>query len=52
MEVMSGWRPEPAGLSRLCRIAAGRGEHVDPVMLLPFYLRRPDAKERFSGNKG
>ncbi|MBN2025934.1 MAG: tRNA (adenosine(37)-N6)-threonylcarbamoyltransferase complex dimerization subunit type 1 TsaB [Actinobacteria bacterium] len=52
MDMVRDCGPEPAGLSRLCRIAAGRGEHIDPFMLLPFYLRRPDARERFGGNEG
>jgi len=52
MEVMNGCGPEPVGLYRLCRFAAARDEYVDPVMLLPFYLRRPDARERFGGNEG
>jgi len=52
MEVIDGCGPEPSGLAWLCRIAAARGEQVDPVMLLPFYLRRPDAKERFGCSEG
>jgi len=44
--------PEPAGLARLCRLAAGRGEHIDPIELLPLYLRRPDVRERCGGGEG
>jgi len=38
--------PDPAGLARLCRLAAGRGEYEAPIELLPLYLRRPDIRER------
>jgi len=41
-----GEHPRAEGLARLCRLACGRGETADPLALLPFYLRRPDARER------
>lgn len=44
--------PEPRGLARLCRLAAGRGEYSDPVSLLPLYIRRPDARERYGCGEG
>jgi tRNA threonylcarbamoyladenosine biosynthesis protein TsaB len=37
----------PQGLARLCHYMADRGETSDPLELLPLYLRRPDARERF-----
>jgi tRNA threonylcarbamoyladenosine biosynthesis protein TsaB len=51
MEVESGEWPEPEGLARLCRLAAARGECIDPVHLLPLYLRRPDALWRYGGHE-
>jgi tRNA threonylcarbamoyladenosine biosynthesis protein TsaB len=44
--------PDPVELARLCRLAYSRGEHVDPVRLLPLYVRRPDARERYEYGKG
>jgi tRNA threonylcarbamoyladenosine biosynthesis protein TsaB len=38
--------PRAEGLVDLCRLAHGRGETIDPMALLPLYLRRPDARER------
>jgi tRNA threonylcarbamoyladenosine biosynthesis protein TsaB len=44
--------PDARGLARLCRLTAERGLHVEPLKLLPFYLRRPDAQERVSCGEG
>jgi tRNA threonylcarbamoyladenosine biosynthesis protein TsaB len=44
--------PRAEGLVDLCRLAHGRGETVDPMALLPFYLRRPDAREGCGDVKG
>jgi len=41
--------PRAEGLVELCRLAYGRGEVVDPFMLMPLYLRSPDARERCGG---
>lgn len=41
-----GPSPRAEGLAALCRLAYGRGETVDPIALLPFYLRLPDARDR------
>ena len=43
--------PEPEGLARLCRHRFARGETCDPMELLPLYIRRPDARERFPCGK-
>ena len=40
--------PDGRGLASLCRLAGERGEYVEPFQLLPFYLRRPDARERIA----
>jgi tRNA threonylcarbamoyladenosine biosynthesis protein TsaB len=40
---------EAEGFACLCRLACARGEIVDPVALLPFYLRRPDVRGRSDG---
>ncbi len=52
VEMIAGGGPEPAGLARLCRLAAAREELCDPYMLLPLYLRRPDASRGYGGVKG
>jgi tRNA threonylcarbamoyladenosine biosynthesis protein TsaB len=44
--------PDAGGLARLCRLAAERGQYVEPLRLMPFYLRRPDAQERPSCSGG
>ena len=51
MEAMGRSGPGPVGLTQMCRLAEERGELCDPIMLVPLYLRRPDASERY-GNKG
>ncbi|MDI6831113.1 MAG: tRNA (adenosine(37)-N6)-threonylcarbamoyltransferase complex dimerization subunit type 1 TsaB [Actinomycetota bacterium] len=38
--------PSVEGLVRLCRMAAERGETVDPFALRPLYVRRPDTGKR------
>ena len=38
--------PRAESLAGICRLAYACGETEDPVALLPFYLRRPDARER------
>lgn len=40
--------PDAAALARLCRRHHAGGAAVDPVCLLPLYIRRPDARERFT----
>jgi tRNA threonylcarbamoyladenosine biosynthesis protein TsaB len=50
-EIILGDSPLPQGLADLCRRMAGRGENVDPLELLPLYLRRHDARESFSCGK-
>jgi tRNA threonylcarbamoyladenosine biosynthesis protein TsaB len=52
MTKAEGEYPRAESLERLCRVAYGRGESVDPMTLLPFYLRRPDARERCEGGGG
>jgi tRNA threonylcarbamoyladenosine biosynthesis protein TsaB len=52
MDSAEGVYPRAGGLVDLCRIAHGRGETVDPMALLPFYLRRPDAREGCGDVKG
>ncbi len=52
MERATGEYPRAEALAELCRLAYGRGEMVDPVALLPLYIRRPDARERSAGEKG
>jgi tRNA threonylcarbamoyladenosine biosynthesis protein TsaB len=52
MSRTGGDHPHVESLVRLCRLAHGRGEIVDPMALLPLYLRRPDARERCGGDKG
>lgn len=45
--------PGPEGLARLCRRLFSHRETCDPLELLPLYLRRPDARERYSrGEEG
>jgi tRNA A37 threonylcarbamoyladenosine modification protein TsaB len=41
-----GEYPRAESLVRLCRFAFEQGETVDPMALVPLYLRRPDARER------
>ena len=48
---LAGELPEPGGLAQLCRYAFERGEDVQPMQLLPLYLRRPDAREHSEGGK-
>lgn len=49
MKVAGTDAPGAESLAELCRLAYKRGETVDPVALLPLYLRRPDARERCGG---
>ena len=42
VQVVDGEPPAAEGLARACRMAAERGELVDPLELLPLYIRRPD----------
>ncbi len=44
--------PRAEGLARLCRMAYRRGEVVDPLALMPLYLRRPDARGRSGEGTG
>jgi tRNA threonylcarbamoyladenosine biosynthesis protein TsaB len=44
--------PQAESLAGLCRLALERGEIVDPVTLLPIYLRQSDARERYWGGRG
>ncbi len=52
LEKAEGDLPDAHGLARLCRMAAERGQYVDPLQLVPFYLRRPDAQERVACGEG
>ena len=44
--------PDAAALARLCRWHLAVGGTVDPMSLLPLYIRRPDARERFAAGEG
>ncbi|MEW6553324.1 MAG: tRNA (adenosine(37)-N6)-threonylcarbamoyltransferase complex dimerization subunit type 1 TsaB [Actinomycetota bacterium] len=46
MRPVGGRHPCAEGLVGMCRLARDRGEDADPMTLLPFYLRRPDTRER------
>lgn len=41
--------PDAVAMARLCRTRWERGETVDPLELMPLYVRHPDARERFAG---
>lgn len=51
LAAIPGDSPAPESFSRLCRHLAASGETADPMELLPLYIRRPDAKERFAGGE-
>ena len=44
--------PTPDGLARLCRRYLEMGWTTEAMRLLPLYIRRPDARPRFAGEKG
>jgi len=52
MEALGRSGPGPAGLTQMCRLSGERGELCDPVMLVPLYLRRPDASVRYGSKRG
>lgn len=43
------WVPSAGGLFRVGRRMAGRGRFADPMTLTPFYIRQPDAIEKYQG---
>lgn len=44
--------PPSAGLAAICRMYHQDGRVVDPLQLLPLYIRRPDARAGFSWGGG
>ena len=49
---MTREHPTPEGLARLCRRYLEMGWTTEAMRLLPLYIRRPDARPRFAGEKG
>jgi tRNA threonylcarbamoyladenosine biosynthesis protein TsaB len=46
------WVPTSGGLFRVGRRLAGRGQFADPMALTPFYIRQPDAIEKYPNSPG
>ena len=45
------WRPRAGVVARLGFEMARRGEFTDVMKLLPIYIRRPEAEEKFEQGK-
>jgi tRNA threonylcarbamoyladenosine biosynthesis protein TsaB len=46
------WRPRAAAVAEEGVRMAAAGEFIDPQQLLPIYIRRPEAEEKFEQSKG
>jgi tRNA threonylcarbamoyladenosine biosynthesis protein TsaB len=45
------WQPQAANVHKLGWQKAQQGDFADPLTLQPFYLRRPEAEEKWQGRK-